>query len=335
MTQQRKIRYRQAGYTLIELLLYVVLVGALLTSVTYFFGTVVDARVKNQTILEVNDQGMAIMDSMTQTIRNATSVTSPTIGTSAASLTLAVPTGVLSPTVFSSTGGASTILGYNTAGTSTDTSDSNSMNATKFTASATGTVSTLNAFIGATIAASPNNQGQMAIYSGATAPTTLLASSASVTLTANAWNTFAISPVSVTSGQVYWLAYNTNGLVAADNDLKFHTGTTNQSTFHTQTFGTWPAPWPASSSQTTEASMYGTIVSGGSAGAMQIQEGAGAVVPLTNDKVQVSGLTFKNLSRAATPGSVQISFTLSRVNPSGKNEYDYQKTFTATAELAW
>jgi type II secretory pathway pseudopilin PulG len=168
---------RQRGYTLIELLLYVVIVGALLTTVTFFYGTVTAARVKNQTIIEVNDQGAAVMDYVTQTIRNATAITAPATGLSAASLTLAVPTGSLSPTVFSLTGSA---------------------------------------------------------------------------------------PITI-----------------------------------------------------------------------QVKEGAGAQVPLTNDDVQISGLTFKNLSRAATPGSVQVSFVIGRVNPNNVNEFDYQKTFTATAEVAW
>lgn len=165
---------RQDGYTLIELLLYVALVGAVLTSVTFFFGVTLDARTKNQSILEVNEQGTAVMDIVTQTIRNSNSITVPTIGTSGASLTLVVPTGALSPTVFSL-----------------------------------------------------------------------------------------------------------------------------------------------------------------SSGAVQIKEGAGALAPLTSSKVQVSSLTFENVSRASTPGSVQVSFVVSRVNPNNRNEYDYQKTFTGTAELAW
>lgn len=70
-------------------------------------------------------------------------------------------------------------------------------------------------------------------------------------------------------------------------------------------------------------------------GTIQVKEGTGTPVSLTSSKLQVSGLTFKNLSRAATPGSVQVSFLLSRVNPSNKNEYDYQKLFISTAEVAW
>jgi Tfp pilus assembly protein PilW len=321
----------QRGYTLIELLLYVAIVGALLTSVTYFFGTVTDARVKNQTILEVNEQGAAVMDYITQTIRNATSVTAPAIGVSGASLTLVVPTGALSPTVFSMPG--STTLGYNGASTATDSSDSGSINGTKFVASASGTISTLNAYVASPISASPNDKGQMAIYSGTASPGALLASSASTALTGDAWNTFSISPVSVTSGQTYWLVYNANGVSTTNNNLKSHPGTANQSMYKAQTFNTWPASWTGTN-QSSEFLLYGTIVAGGSP-TVQVQEGAGAPVSLTDNDVVISGLSFKNLSRASTPGIVQASFTLSRLNPNNKNEYDYQKTFTATAEVTW
>jgi len=71
----------------------------------------------------------------------------------------------------------------------------------------------------------------------------------------------------------------------------------------------------------------------GDYGALQITEGAGAATAITNDKVEVNGLTFKNLSRAGTPGVIQISFTISRSSTSSKEEYSYQKTFTSTAAL--
>src|SRR5688572_31225940 len=94
----------QKGFTLIELLLYIVMVAVLLTSVTAFFGITIEARIKNQSINEVEDQGAAAMEQITQTIRNATSITVPTAGNTAASLTLVVPTAGLSPTVFSLSG---------------------------------------------------------------------------------------------------------------------------------------------------------------------------------------------------------------------------------------
>jgi hypothetical protein len=68
-------------------------------------------------------------------------------------------------------------------------------------------------------------------------------------------------------------------------------------------------------------------------GAVQMKEGAAAAVPLTNTKVTATGLTFVNSSRAATPGSVRYQFTLTYINNSGRNEYDFTKTFYGTASL--
>ncbi len=327
-TSTRKERH--AGYTLIELLLYMAIVSVLLSSVVTFFGVTVDARVKNETINEVNEQGAGAMDYITQTIRNATSITTPAAGANSASLTLVVPTGSLSPTVFDAN---TTVLGFNQDGGTTDSSDSNFMNATKFIASASGTVSTLYALVGATIGSSPNNQAQMAIYSGTSAPSTLLASSASVTLTANSWNAFPISTVSVASGQTYWLAYNTNGTATTQNDLRRQTTGTNQSMFLAQTFSTWPASW-SGSADAIQASLYAPITTGSST-ALRVTEGVGSPVLLTGSRLQVSGLTFKNLTRSGTAGVVQVSFTLGHLNPAGKNEYDYQKTFASSAEVGW
>jgi prepilin-type N-terminal cleavage/methylation domain-containing protein len=171
-----KVNTKQAGFTLIELLLYVSIVGTLLMSVTLFFVTTTNSLVKNQTVSEVDQQGQYAMELITQTIRNANSITLPTAGSAAsASLTLVVPTGSLSPTVF-----------------------------------------------------------------------------------------------------------NLDG-----------------------------------------------------SNALQIKEGTAAELPLTNSKVQISNLQFTNLTRSSTPGIVQVSFTVSRVNSTGKSEYSYQKTFTSSAALRW
>jgi type II secretory pathway pseudopilin PulG len=330
MHKQSK-QHRQGGYTLLELLLYIAIVGGLLTAVTFFLGVVVDSRVKNESISDVDNQGTAIMDSMTQTIRNATSITVPAAGASGSSLTLVVPTGSLSPTVFSMS--SSSTLGYSVNGASVDSNDSNSVNATKFVATSSGTISTLNAYV-STVGTSPNNKAQMAIYSGTLSPTTLLASSADTVLTANASNAFSITPVSVTSGQTYWLAYNTNGAAAGNNNLKSHTGTTNQSMYINQTYGAWPASWTGTN-QSVEFSMYASIVAGVSGANFQIQEAATAAVPLISTDVQMTSLTFTNLTRTGTGGIIQVSFTLSRLNPNSRNEYDYQKTFTSSAEVGW
>jgi hypothetical protein len=79
--------------------------------------------------------------------------------------------------------------------------------------------------------------------------------------------------------------------------------------------------------------MYALINPSGDNASVQIQDGPGTPVLLTNDKVRITSMTFKNLSRPSTPGNIQVSFTLSRINNSNRNEYDYQKTFTSSATL--
>jgi prepilin-type N-terminal cleavage/methylation domain-containing protein len=160
------------GFTLIELLLYVAISGVILLAVALFLQVLLESRVKNQTVAEVEGQGLQVMQIITQTVRNAEAITSPTIGTSATSLTLDVITGASDPTVFDLSGGA-----------------------------------------------------------------------------------------------------------------------------------------------------------------IRISEGGGATVPLTNSRITASDITFQNLSRSETPGTVRIQFTLTYINSSGRNEYNFSKIFYGSASL--
>lgn len=160
------------GFTLVEMLLYISLAGILIVVLISMFTLSLNARLKNQSMSEVNQQGIAAIEYMTNTLRNATAYTSPAAGASANSLTATVPTASLSPTIFS---------------------------------------------------------------------------------------------------------------------------------------------------------LNGTI--------LQVKEGAAAAIPLTNSNVQITALSFKNLSRTSTPGVVQINLTVSKTNPSSRNEFDYQKTFTTSVAL--
>ncbi len=54
---------------------------------------------------------------------------------------------------------------------------------------------------------------------------------------------------------------------------------------------------------------------------------------LTSSRVTASGLTFTNLTRSGTDGTIKIQFTLTYVNTSGRNEYDYAKTFYGSATI--
>jgi len=90
----------QSGFTLVELLLYIVIASTILLSITALFGILLQARVKNQAISEVEQQGAQVMQIITQSIRNAEDINSPAIGASAALLLLDVIESENDPTVF-------------------------------------------------------------------------------------------------------------------------------------------------------------------------------------------------------------------------------------------
>ena len=70
-----------------------------------------------------------------------------------------------------------------------------------------------------------------------------------------------------------------------------------------------------------------------SAGTIRVTEGAGVPTALSNARVVASVLNFQNLSQPDTPGIVRFSFLLTHINPSGRNEYNFSKTFYASASL--
>ncbi|MBN1778639.1 MAG: prepilin-type N-terminal cleavage/methylation domain-containing protein [Candidatus Buchananbacteria bacterium] len=68
-------------------------------------------------------------------------------------------------------------------------------------------------------------------------------------------------------------------------------------------------------------------------GVVRMTEGAGIAVDLNNSRVAVSNLSFYNLARTDTPGLIRISFDLTYINSSGRNEYDFSRTFYASAAV--
>jgi hypothetical protein len=166
------LKKSKSGFTLLEVILYSFMAALILSTVTVFLGTILASQIKNQTIAEVEQQGVQIMQIMTQSLRNAKTINSPPQGTASSTLSI-------------------------------------------------------------------------------------------------------------------------NGLDAAANPATFN--------------------------------LAGDVIT--------MREGANPEIPLTSGRISASNLTFQNLSRAATPGSVRISFTLSRINASGRNEYDFTKTFITSASL--
>lgn len=99
----------QKGFTLIELLLYMAVSGIVLLALSVFFSIILQARVKNETMAEVDQQGAAVMAALTQTIRNAQEISLPVPGVSAASLTLVVDDVGLTPKVYAVSGEVMTV----------------------------------------------------------------------------------------------------------------------------------------------------------------------------------------------------------------------------------
>ena len=67
-------------------------------------------------------------------------------------------------------------------------------------------------------------------------------------------------------------------------------------------------------------------------GAISVDRGAGAV-NLNNDRVEASGLLFRNLSRAGTLDIIQINFTLTYKNYNDIQTYNYSKSYVAAAHI--
>ena len=70
-----------------------------------------------------------------------------------------------------------------------------------------------------------------------------------------------------------------------------------------------------------------------SSNTLQITEGSGGAVSITNSRIIVSDLTFRNLSYSNAQGAIKIEFTLTHINPEGRQEYGYSKTFYGSASI--
>jgi len=170
--------------------------------------------------------------------RTPTPTATATPGTPAPTAT-PTSTATPTPTVVSGSG----TLGNTHIGATIDSGDSNFLNGSRIT---TGPVSvaarSISVFVAGLDSATTNRAFQVAIYADANgSPGALVASSASGTLTANAWNTLPIS-ASLAPNTRYWLMYNTNGRSAAVNNMRMDPGSAAQGAFSSSrvTFGTWP-----------------------------------------------------------------------------------------------
>lgn len=92
--------FNKKAFTLIEMILYVSLVSTMLFVIVSFLSLILQSRIKNQSIAEVDQQGIQVMQIVTQTIRNAIQINSPSLGASGSSLSINVVSAPNNPTIF-------------------------------------------------------------------------------------------------------------------------------------------------------------------------------------------------------------------------------------------
>jgi Bacterial Ig-like domain len=154
---------------------------------------------------------------------------------------------------FTTTDPSAPRFGYDQVGGTLDTGVMNFMNGSRFVNGATAlTVSRISVYL-RTVQAAPANQYQVAIYTDVNgSPGTLVASSASGTLTANSWNSLPVT-ATLAPNTAYWLMYNTNGY----NNMSYDAGTANQGAWsQPRPFGTWPASFGTATRWTAKYSIY-------------------------------------------------------------------------------
>jgi Tfp pilus assembly protein PilW len=96
---------KNQSFTLIELLLYIAIISLVLVSVTGFFWNIASGNIKEKSYQEVQQNGRFAIAKMTQEIKKAIGINSPTPGSSANSLSLIMPDSNLNPTIFDVSGG--------------------------------------------------------------------------------------------------------------------------------------------------------------------------------------------------------------------------------------
>lgn len=96
---------RERGFTTIELLLSLTIIGVFIASLSVFLQLVLESRARHEVALEVESIGAQVMQTITQAARNAESITAPSSGATATSLTLDVVSAAVDPTVFDLSGG--------------------------------------------------------------------------------------------------------------------------------------------------------------------------------------------------------------------------------------
>ena len=196
-------------------------------------------------------------------------------------------------------------LGSTRVGSLLDDGDSNFINGSKVSTTSAVNIASMSVYIGGVDTNASKRKFQFAIYSNSgSAPGTLIASSATGTLTANSWNTLSIS-ASLAANSVYWFVFNTNGRSTAVNNMYFNTSTLGEGVHKASStkFGSWPSSFGTSVLTNAIYSLYATINSGPDAVAPTVSiispssgttvSGVTTVIASANDNASVPSVQFQ------------------------------------------
>jgi type II secretory pathway pseudopilin PulG len=367
---------RRRGFTLVELLLYVAVSSIILFVLSGFLLIMLQARVKNQTIAEVEQQGTMVMRQIAQTVQNATGIVSPSAGAVASSLTLDVTDSLKTPTIFSSSGGVLQVtegpISYQTI--SFVQSDFNAVSSPVVLPSSvtdgnlivvgimvnnqnisaneitdnygntyTEVIEEINGlnhiaiFYAKNVVGGPNftvssiiNNRTLTVheYSGVdpTDPLDQFTSGIGNSRNLNSGNiTTAID------GELYFGVgfggRNGNSWTAGTNyTIREQVTTPLNSRIATEDkFG--PAQTTAATFSTSQSNPWAAAIATFKPAAIS------PVYMLTNNRVTVSGLSFRNMSRPGTPGTIRTQFTITLKNPENRQEFNFSKTFYGSMSI--
>ena len=103
MNKINRIKQNKAirqGFTLVELVIYMTILGSMITVLTSFVVLTYESKIKSQVVAEVEQSGSQVMDIILQTTRNATLINTPLAQASGSSLSINTISGITTPTVF-------------------------------------------------------------------------------------------------------------------------------------------------------------------------------------------------------------------------------------------
>lgn len=104
-----KFYQRKKAFTLIELLLYVAIAGIVMTSVSTLLFQVMQSRAKAETISLVKDEADIVVNSITESVKMAKNIITPSPGSNGTSFSLEMSDLTKNPTIYNLNNGKITL----------------------------------------------------------------------------------------------------------------------------------------------------------------------------------------------------------------------------------